>query len=451
MLQHLENASLGSHLEVRMASDIKQSSVISFLHYLYEGFMTLTEENCRDIEKMGKLLQVESVVKCCSDFYKCFSEKTGVKLGSAPQMNFQDSVEFRHVRTSDFQKLSQEAGLKRSVDSASPSGKRPRIQRADDKASMSHGYNSEPFERGRVSTAADVVEIVEDSLEVVHKEPALRDPEGWPKESDLPPIRTSQSISVASSQISTNSDDIQIVNVEEADSRTHAAASSPAEIPTHSSSSRHEPSPHRDSQSSSSSSDRVSFDSTNVRRDQPRYPDISSFGNQPTGPGHSRSAESFSQSSSKRPQVTLPSHSSPQITPPPPLSSFTPKMPTLQPKPFAVGSAVQAASIPQPTSIRPAVPIPGTLTAVQPVANQSPAVNSSQDSRAPDRFQNKGPNVSSQVLQQHIANAISQNVEKLLAGEGTSEQRYLFLVERFFRHLFLNDKIFSFSASEFFC
>ncbi|XP_048727818.2 zinc finger and BTB domain-containing protein 18-like isoform X8 [Ostrea edulis] len=420
MLQHLENASLGSHLEVRMASDIKQSSVISFLHYLYEGFMTLTEENCRDIEKMGKLLQVESVVKCCSDFYKCFSEKTGVKLGSAPQMNFQDSVEFRHVRTSDFQKLTQDAGLKRSVDSASPSGKRPRIQRADDRASMSHGYNSEPFERGRGSTAADVVEIVEDSLEVVHKEPALRDSEGWPKESDLPPIRTSQSISVASSQMSTNSDDIQIVNVEEADSRTHAASSSPAEIPTHSSGSRHEPSPHRDSQSSSS--DRVSFDSTNLRRDQQRYSDISSFGSQlPTGPGHSRSAESFSQSSSKRPQASVPSHSSPQITPPP-LSSFTPKMPTLQPKPFAVGSAVQAASIPQPTSIRPAVPIPGTLTAVQPVSNQSPGSNSSQDSRASDRFQNKGASVSSQVLQQQIANTISQNVEKLLAGEGISEQ-----------------------------
>ncbi|XP_062606471.1 zinc finger protein 768-like isoform X8 [Saccostrea cucullata] len=420
MLQHLENASLGSHLEVRMAADIKQSSVISFLRYLYEGFMTLTEENCKDIEKMGKLLQVESVVKCCSDFYKCLSEKTGMKMASGPQMNFQDSVEFRHVRTSDFQKMVQDVGVKRSVDSASPSGKRPRIsQRMDDRTSMSHSYNSDPFERGRGSSAADVVEIVEDSLEVVHKEPALRDSEGWPKESDLPPIRTSQSISVASSQISTNSNDIQIVNVEEGEPKTLASSSS-ADIITHSSSSRHEPSPHRDPQSSSS--DRVSFESPSARRDQQRYSDISNFGSHPSAPVHSRPSESYSPSSSKRPQVPPQSHSTPNINPPP-LSSFASKMPPLQPKPFAVGSAVQAASIPQPSSIRPAVPIPGTLTAVQPVGEQSPSSSSSQDSRTSDRFQNKGASGGSQVVQQHVSNSQTiQIVEKLLAGEGTSDQ-----------------------------
>lgn len=413
MLQHLENASLGSHLEVRMAADIKQSSVISFLRYLYEGFMTLTEENCRDIEKMGKLLQVESVVKCCSDFYKCLSDNTGMKMGSGPQMNFQDSVEFRHVRTSDFQKLAQDMGIKRSLDSASPSGKRPRVQRVDDRTTMSQGYNN----------SADVVEIIEDSLEVVHKEPALRDSEGWPKESELPPIRTSQSISVAStSQISANSD-IQIVNVEEGDSRTHAVNSS-ADISIHSSSARHEQSPLRDthSSSSSSSSDRVSFEST--RRDQQRYSDLSNFGNQPPGPStHTRTSESsFSPSSAKRPQASIPSHSTPTINPPP-LSTFTPKMPPLQPKPFAVGSAVQAASMPQPTPARPAIPIPGSLTAVQPVSSQSPGSSSSQDSRTQDRFQNKGASGSSQVIQQHLSNTqASQNIEKLLAGEGSSEQ-----------------------------
>ncbi|XP_078332310.1 uncharacterized protein LOC144625423 isoform X18 [Crassostrea virginica] len=418
MLQHLENASLGSHLEVRMAADIKQSSVISFLRYLYEGFMTLTEENCRDIEKMGKLLQVEGVVKCCSDFYKCLSDNTGIKMASGPQMNFQDSVEFRHVRTSDFQKLVQDSGVKRSVDSASPSGKRPRIHRADDRSSMSHGYNSEPFERGRGGSGADVVEIIEDSLEVVHKEPALRDSDGWPKESELPPIRTSQSISVASSQMSANSNDIQIVSVEEGDSRTRASTS-PGDITTHSSSIRHEPSPLRDNQlSSSSSSDRVSFEST--RRDQQRFSDVSNFGNQPPGPSPlARSTESFSPVSSKRPQPSIPSHSTPQLNPPP-LSSFAPKMPPLQPKPFAVGSAVQAATMPQPTSIRPAVPIPGSLTAV---SNQSPGPSTSQDSRSTDRFSNKGTSGSSQIVQQHVSNTqTSQNVEKLLAGEGANEQ-----------------------------
>lgn len=44
--------------------------------------MTFIEENCRDIEKMGKFLQVESVVKCCLDFYKCLSDNIGMKMGS---------------------------------------------------------------------------------------------------------------------------------------------------------------------------------------------------------------------------------------------------------------------------------------------------------------------------------------------------------------------------------
>lgn len=100
-------------------------------------------------------------------------------------------------------------------------------------------------------------------------------------------------------------------------------------------------------------------------------------------------------------------------------------MPPLQPKPFAVGSAVQAASMPQPTPARPAIPIPGSLTAVQPVSSQSPGSSSSQDSRTQDRFQNKGASGSSQVIQQHLSNTqASQNIEKLLAGEGSSEQRY---------------------------
>jgi hypothetical protein len=47
----MDNASVGSHLEVRLAADIKQEAVNTFLQYLYEGFMMLTEENCKDVEK----------------------------------------------------------------------------------------------------------------------------------------------------------------------------------------------------------------------------------------------------------------------------------------------------------------------------------------------------------------------------------------------------------------
>lgn len=77
-------------------------------------------------------------------------------------------------------------GIKRLFDFASFSGKRLRVQRVDDRIIMSQGYNN----------LVDVVEIIEDSLEVVYKELVFRDFEGWFKELELLLIRILQLIFV---------------------------------------------------------------------------------------------------------------------------------------------------------------------------------------------------------------------------------------------------------------
>lgn len=64
----MENVLVGFYLEVRFNFDIKQNFINIFLQYLYEGYMMLIEENCKDVEKIVKFLYADSVVKCCVDF-----------------------------------------------------------------------------------------------------------------------------------------------------------------------------------------------------------------------------------------------------------------------------------------------------------------------------------------------------------------------------------------------
>ncbi|KAK3101786.1 hypothetical protein FSP39_006329 [Pinctada imbricata] len=223
MLQSMENASIGSHLEVRLASDIKEESINTFLQYLYEGFMLLTEENCKDVEKIGRLLQVDSVIKCCGDFFKCLSTRTGsVDLSEEYRYsNFRD-VEFRHVRSSDMQKTLKDRPLKRGLDTnrpISPLHKRQRFHSSitDDAASMSQSYDSPspwdrvphpgtPIRHGQ-SSQGGVIDMVGDSLELLQTDP--------PGTVNLTEGRSNnKSVSIAvSSQLNSESD-IQIVNVE---------------------------------------------------------------------------------------------------------------------------------------------------------------------------------------------------------------------------------------------
>ncbi|XP_048730168.2 uncharacterized protein LOC125647517 isoform X5 [Ostrea edulis] len=230
MLQSMENAAVGSHLEVRLAADIKQDSIQTFLQYLYEGFMMLTEQNCRDVEKIARLLQVDNVIKCCADFNKCLNTKTGQMTGSDQyKYTFHDMVEFKHVRSSEMQKTVQERSTKRTSEfprPPSPGSKRQRTQdmHADDAASMSSSYSHvapDPWDRvpklgmpfhargGQGSQQLGVIDVVEDSLELIQTDPP--DSSGGRAAKDQRSSQKSVSIAV-SSQLS-NSTDLQIVDV----------------------------------------------------------------------------------------------------------------------------------------------------------------------------------------------------------------------------------------------
>ncbi|KAJ8298943.1 hypothetical protein KUTeg_023003 [Tegillarca granosa] len=251
MLQSMENASVGDHLEVRLAAEIKQDSVNTFLQYLYEGFMMLTEENVRDVEKVARLLQVESIVTCCSDFDKCMRSKMGMlPPGANYKYNFHDQVEFRHVRTTDLQKTVQERMMKRAAEMSRPSSpghKRQRMHRPSsppvDVSSLSdHRFSSDrishvgstggPSSRsGYVdhSSMPGVVEIAEDTLELVHTE-APDGGTGPGRGHDQPVVKKSVSVSVAS-QINRNRE-LKVVNVTgDCETRT-SSKPSPASGPT---------------------------------------------------------------------------------------------------------------------------------------------------------------------------------------------------------------------------
>ena len=121
MLQGMEGPSLGSVLEVRLTSDIRQESVMAFLQYLYEGFMMLTEENVIELEKIARLLQVDSVTKCCMDFHKVLREAAGIAFATMPKCSFHaDQAEFRHVRASDLIHSTDNAGARRVIDTEPP-------------------------------------------------------------------------------------------------------------------------------------------------------------------------------------------------------------------------------------------------------------------------------------------------------------------------------------------
>nr|XP_022314267.1 uncharacterized protein LOC111118864 isoform X2 [Crassostrea virginica] len=237
MLQSMDNASMGSHLEVRLASDIKQDSINTFLQYLYEGFMMLTEENCKDVEKIARLLQVDSVIKCCADFQKCLNAATGTPVSMDSQYKYTsyDMLEFRHVRSSGLQKSVNMKRMSNYPGPSSPGSKRQRMgrpssphidshsssHRADDTLSMAHSYRQnqpDPWDRvprlgasnSRAAPQPGVIDIVEDCLEIIQTEEPEKDARGIVKP-DSRPKQKSVSIGV-SSQMNTTSD-VHVVNI----------------------------------------------------------------------------------------------------------------------------------------------------------------------------------------------------------------------------------------------
>nr|XP_011438676.2 zinc finger and BTB domain-containing protein 18 isoform X8 [Crassostrea gigas] len=218
MLQTMENATSGSHLEVRLASDISQESVNTFLQYLYEGYMILTEENCSEVEKIARLLQVDSITKCCADFNKTINKSAGAQF----RYSFQDQTDFKHMRVSDLFKK-QERSTKRSNEMhrpLSPSIKRQRIHTSSspkihDTSSMaeSYGATADPWDRvprlGSGFQGPGVVDIREDGFELVQTEPPKKDSSGSVQE----PVKVQTSVSLSVSSQHNHSSDLRVVNV----------------------------------------------------------------------------------------------------------------------------------------------------------------------------------------------------------------------------------------------
>ncbi|XP_061180910.1 uncharacterized protein LOC133189504 isoform X8 [Saccostrea echinata] len=216
MLQTMENATSGSHLEVRLASDISQESVNTFLQYLYEGYMILTEENCNEVEKIARLLQVDSITKCCADFNKCINKSAGAQF----KYSFQDQTDFKHMRVSDLFKK-QERSAKRTNEihrPTSPGVKRQRLHSSSpkihDTSSMaeSYGATSDPWDRvprlGSGFQGPGVIDIREDGFELVQTEPPKKDSSGIQE-----PVKIQTSVSLSVSSQHNHSSDLRVVNV----------------------------------------------------------------------------------------------------------------------------------------------------------------------------------------------------------------------------------------------
>ncbi|XP_062569053.1 uncharacterized protein LOC134231152 isoform X1 [Saccostrea cucullata] len=237
MLQTMENAAIGSNLEVRLSAEIKQESVQTFLKYLYEGFMMLTGDNYKDVEKIAKILQVESVVRCCADFSKCLGEKTG--LPCEKRFKVKESPESVYVRSSDLLKVQETVKRHSEGETVSPEGEnkrqkmnRPtpppplllpmhniasneRLSHTTDMARnsetdrsfgvMEADYSPQAIQTLRSSTSE--MEIMKDSIEIVHREPP--DPNNISQSE--PPIQQTMALSVASRI--TSDHDAQVVNM----------------------------------------------------------------------------------------------------------------------------------------------------------------------------------------------------------------------------------------------
>ncbi|XP_062604024.1 zinc finger and BTB domain-containing protein 3-like isoform X3 [Saccostrea cucullata] len=303
MLHSMKNASVGSNLEVRLAADIKPEAINTFLQYLYEGFMMLTEENCKDVEKIARVLQVDSILKCCADFYKCLH--TGEKY----EYSFHDNVEFRHVRASDLLKVHDRSKRASDLQPASPGIKRQRIQSRGGSDSFSDYGASDPWDRvpreysgssSARTTQPGVIEIMEDSVEIVHSDKP-EDSGGTRRDN----LQDRMSLSVASQLKSTN--DVQIINVSSGGDASQRISNS-------SDSSRFSSHP---TFTHSQGSSNMSY------RHDPSFPNPSS-------------------TSSTR----LPSSPSPHSRMPSPSSAYHPQQRNTtahsQPKPFAAGNATQA-------------------------------------------------------------------------------------------------------------
>lgn len=210
----------------------------------------LTEENCREVEKIARLLQVDSVIKCCADFSKCISLKTGTGNFNNEQYRytFHDMIEFRHVRSSDLQKTVQDKMKRPATDflrAGSPNAKRPKhfrmgspsdISVIADRLSMAQSYAQQekvnhssaltPSQRQNSNFQKQPVypvEIVEDSIELVQTE----------VNPETNTVNVDEAVSVGITSQIDNSSDLQVIDISKDKSSQNNASSSSAVLSHH--------------------------------------------------------------------------------------------------------------------------------------------------------------------------------------------------------------------------
>ena len=76
MSPHLleKNIRDGAELEVNLPSGINDEALATFVAFLYDGVLNLTEYNYKDIERVGNLLKVEKVQRYCREFANSLAE-----------------------------------------------------------------------------------------------------------------------------------------------------------------------------------------------------------------------------------------------------------------------------------------------------------------------------------------------------------------------------------------
>ena len=200
-------------LEVKLTTDIQPDSVFTFLQYLYEGFMVLTEDNVREVEKIAGLLQVDSITKCCSDFHKVLQQTTGTVLGTTPKCCFHaDQAEFRHVRSSGLMRSAESQFIKRGgvyENNDDVPFKRARVIANDICNSLPQRNN---FSRQNVTMSR---QSVEDSFEIIQTD----------KDGLKPKIHQNLGLKVASHSTESASD-IHVINIPDSDIEQNSFTSS---------------------------------------------------------------------------------------------------------------------------------------------------------------------------------------------------------------------------------
>ena len=304
--------------------------------------MKLTEKNYKEIQKIGKLLQVDGITKCCADFAKCLQTKTDTHVHGSSDFDIQEQPEFKFVRATDLEQSFHPGDRGQMMEYSQGSNKRARI---DDRYCFGQDYHDLcDTNQGKQSSEPQTIEILDDGLEVINMEPAEKDKDGWPVESNLPPIEHRMGVGVSSQ--SGYESDLRVISI----SDQNAQISPP--VQPHSAISKHQlpNQPHSMHQSLP-----VQLKSQQTPTMPKSMPHLASSvpNHQHSMPDHLQSmphksspcqqlSESLTKHQLPNQLQSMPNQSMPHPMPPIAPQQLSQSLPANQNKPFAAGNEAQA-------------------------------------------------------------------------------------------------------------